>query len=117
AGPIDASRRAPRRPGGRGWLNPYRPSMSVASFVFKLRRVFVVVLHLAVIPAGYYLAFALRFDGAVPPDYVHFYWGTVWWLLGIRVGTFMLFGLFHGWWRHVGMSDLVALVKAVTTSS
>src|SRR6202008_5174050 len=26
-------------------------------------------------------------------------------------------GLFHGWWRLVGMSDLVNLVEAVTASS
>ena len=98
-------------------LNPYRRSMSVASFVFKLRRLFVLALHLAVIPAGYYLAFALRFDGAVPPEYVHYFWGTVGYLLAIRLGTFGAFGLFHGWWRHVGMSDLVSLIKAVTASS
>jgi FlaA1/EpsC-like NDP-sugar epimerase len=91
--------------------------MSVASFVFKLRRLFVLALHLAVIPAGYYLAFALRFDGVVPPAYMHYYWGTVWYLLAIRLGSFGAFGLFHGWWRHVGMSDLVSLIKAVTASS
>ncbi|HEV7589177.1 MAG TPA: nucleoside-diphosphate sugar epimerase/dehydratase [Longimicrobium sp.] len=91
--------------------------MSVASFVFKLRRLFVLALHLAVIPAGYYLAFALRFDGVVPPTYMHYYWGSVGYLLAIRLGTFGAFGLFHGWWRHVGMSDLVSLIKAVTASS
>ena len=58
--------------------------MSVASFVFKLRRLFVLALHLAVIPAGYYLAFALRFDGVVPPEYMHYYWGTVGYLLASR---------------------------------
>jgi FlaA1/EpsC-like NDP-sugar epimerase len=91
--------------------------MSVPSLFFKLRRLFVLALHLAVIPAGYYLAFALRFDGAVPPEYRHYFWGTVGYLLAIRLGAFGAFGLFHGWWRHVGMSDLVSLVKAVTASS
>jgi FlaA1/EpsC-like NDP-sugar epimerase len=91
--------------------------MSVPSVVFKLRRLFVLALHLAVIPAAYYLAFALRFDGAIPREYLHYYSGTVWYLLAIRMGAFGTFGLFHGWWRHVGMSDLVALIKAVTASS
>jgi FlaA1/EpsC-like NDP-sugar epimerase len=91
--------------------------MSVPSLVFKLRRLFVLALHLAVIPAGYYLAFALRFDGVVPAEYMHYFWGTVGYLLAIRLGTFGAFGLFHGWWRHVGMSDLVSLIKAVTASS
>jgi FlaA1/EpsC-like NDP-sugar epimerase len=91
--------------------------MSVASLVFRLRRLFVLALHLAVIPAGYYLAFALRFDGVIPRAYMHYYWGTVGYLLAIRLGSFGAFGLFHGWWRHVGMSDLVSLIKAVTASS
>src|SRR3954464_11415981 len=91
--------------------------MPVPSVVFKLRRLFVLAIHLAVIPAGYYLAFALRFDGVVPPEYRHYFWGTVGYLLAIRLGAFGAFGLFHGWWRHVGMSDLVSLIKAVTASS
>ena len=38
-------------------------------------------------------------------------------LLILRLGAFSYFGLFSGWWRHVSMFDLQALVKAVTVSS
>ncbi|MFL5382926.1 MAG: polysaccharide biosynthesis protein [Longimicrobiaceae bacterium] len=91
--------------------------MSVPSLVFKLRRLFVLLLHVAVIPAAYYLAFALRFDGVIPREYVHYYSRTFLYLLALRMCAFGFAGLFQGWWRHVGMSDLVALIKAVTASS
>ncbi|HEX8907453.1 MAG TPA: nucleoside-diphosphate sugar epimerase/dehydratase [Longimicrobiaceae bacterium] len=74
-------------------------------------------MHVVLIPAAYYAAFLLRFDGNVPQPYRHFFWDTVLYLLILRLATFGAFGLFSGWWRHVGMSDLVALVKAVTVSS
>ena len=91
--------------------------MSIRSFIFRLRRLLVWTLHLVLVPAGYYAAFMLRFDGAIPPAYQHYFWHTVGYLLVIRIGTFMAFGLLHGWWRHVGMSDLLALVKAVTAGT
>lgn len=91
--------------------------MRLPSLLYRLRRLLVWALHLALVPAGYLLAFVLRFDGAIPHGYLHFFWDTVFYLLVIRLATFGAFGLFSGWWRHVGMSDLVALVKAVTVSS
>lgn len=91
--------------------------MPVPSVLFRLRRFVVWAMHIVLVPVGYYAAFALRFDGAVPPEYQRYFWSTVGYLVVIRLASFGVFGLFHGWWRHVGMSDLVALVKAVTASS
>jgi len=91
--------------------------MPVPPVLFRLRRFVVWLMHLLLVPAGYYAAFLLRFDGAVPADHWHFFLKSWFPLLVIRLALFGVFGLFHGWWRHVGMSDLVALVKAVTLSS
>lgn len=85
--------------------------------IFRFRRVFVVLLHAILVPAGYYAAFALRFDFHLPPEHAQVFWATLPYVTGIRMACFGLFGLFRGWWRHVGMSDLVALVKAVAAST
>ena len=76
--------------------------MSLPSVLFRLRRILIWTLHLALVPAGYYVAFMLRFDGVVPAQFQHYFWDTVLYLLIIRLATFGGFGLFHGWWRHVG---------------
>jgi FlaA1/EpsC-like NDP-sugar epimerase len=75
------------------------------------------VLHLALIPIAYWIAFLLRFDGSVPPDYVSIYWITLPLLVALRLGAFALFRQFRGWWRYVGMHDLAALVNALSWST
>ncbi len=97
-------------------MNPQRVSM-LPALLIKLRRPIVLVLHLMLIPLGYYAAFLLRFDFRPPQAYVDLFWRTVPYMAALRLGCFALFGLFHGWWRHVGMRDLVDLVRATTLSS
>lgn len=81
------------------------------------RRPLILGVHLLLIPFGYFVAFALRFDFAIPPEYLTLLWRTVPYLVVIRVGAFALFNLYQGWWRHVGMRDLIDLIQAVTVSS
>jgi FlaA1/EpsC-like NDP-sugar epimerase len=87
------------------------------TLLIKLRRPIVLALHLMLIPVGYYAAFLLRFDFRPPQPYVDLFWRTVPYMAALRLACFALFGLFHGWWRHVGMRDLVDLVRATTLSS
>jgi FlaA1/EpsC-like NDP-sugar epimerase len=85
--------------------------------LLRLRRPIVLLLHLALVPLGYYAAFALRFDFQPQERHLELFWRTVPFLLAIRLASFAAFGLFRGWWRHVGMRDLLDLVKAVSLSS
>jgi FlaA1/EpsC-like NDP-sugar epimerase len=87
------------------------------SLLLRLRRPIVLVLHLLLVPLGYYMAFALRFDFRPPERHIDLYWRTVPYLMVLRMASFAIFGLFHGWWRHVGMRDLIDLVRATTLSS
>jgi FlaA1/EpsC-like NDP-sugar epimerase len=82
-----------------------------------LRRPAIVLAHLLLIPIAYWAAFAIRFDFSIPASMKPVLWGTLPWVVGIRFGVFGLAGLYQGWWRHVGMRDLVTLVKAVSASS
>ncbi|HEX2201821.1 MAG TPA: nucleoside-diphosphate sugar epimerase/dehydratase, partial [Longimicrobium sp.] len=83
----------------------------------RYRRPLLVLFHLAAIPVGYYLAFALRFDFRVPEDAAALFVATVPWVVALRMACFAAFRLFQGWWRHVGMRDLIDLVLAVSASS
>jgi FlaA1/EpsC-like NDP-sugar epimerase len=87
------------------------------SLLVRFRRPTLLVLHLLLIPIGYYAAFALRFDFDVPAEHLELYWRTMPYLLVLRLASFAFFNLFQGWWRHVGMRDLVDLVRATTASS
>src|SRR5690606_16131224 len=80
-------------------------------------RAIVLALHLVLMPLAYAIAFALRFDLKVPAGYQELFWITLPFLLCMRLVGFALFRLYSGWWRHVGIYDLVALIKAVTFGS
>jgi FlaA1/EpsC-like NDP-sugar epimerase len=71
----------------------------------------------AFIPTATYLAFWLRFDGDIPPEYIGTYLQTLPLLLTIRGLLFVPFGLFGGLWKYTGIWDLSRIVLSVVTSS
>jgi len=75
------------------------------------------LLHLALLPLAYFLAFGVRFDFQIPPQYWHMLLATLPVALVVRFGAFALLRVHRGWWRYVSLVDLLALLKATTLSS
>ncbi len=67
--------------------------------------------------AGNYLAFWLRFDGAIPAAYWTLWLETIPCLVLVRALTFIPFHLYDSVWQYVGLRDLRAIVASVTASS
>ena len=64
------------------------------------------------IALSYYAAFALRFDGKVPPAQLTAYLRTVPWLLVTRFLVAFAFRMHHRVWRYTGLRDLINLAAA-----
>jgi len=81
------------------------------------RRALVIAVHLGLWSASLGLAFLLRFDFRIPPQYADAIgiWLPV--LLGFRMLAFYRWGLFRGIWRYTGAKDLVAILKATTIAT
>ncbi|HEV8305275.1 MAG TPA: nucleoside-diphosphate sugar epimerase/dehydratase [Gemmatimonadales bacterium] len=86
-------------------------------WLHSYRRVLIVAVHLILIPLAYFGAFATRFDFHVPPDELYRWATTLPYLLVVRLLVFERYGLFRGYWRHVGLRDLVDLAMATTLST
>ncbi|HWN17035.1 MAG TPA: hypothetical protein VNU02_24465, partial [Candidatus Dormibacteraeota bacterium] len=67
--------------------------------------------------AGNYLAFWLRFDGAIPAASWDLWRETIPLLVLLRGLTSIPFHLYDSIWRYVGLRDLRAIVASVTASS
>src|SRR6266700_662322 len=81
------------------------------------RRALLFAVHVGLIPLAYLAAFGLRFDFRIPAiEWPHFT-RTLPYLLVIRALVFWGFGLYRGYWRHVGLRDLRDLAVAVSVSS
>lgn len=85
--------------------------------LIRLRIPIIIGLHLILVPIGYLLAFLLRFDAPLPEHARTLFLASLLYLLPLRLLAFYPFGLYHGWWRHVGVRDLIDLIRAVSVST
>jgi FlaA1/EpsC-like NDP-sugar epimerase/lipopolysaccharide/colanic/teichoic acid biosynthesis glycosyltransferase len=94
-----------------------RVRTSIVSALVGVRQPLVLAVHTLLIVVGYRLACDLRFDFAPPPDMQALYWRTLPLLIVLRLTVYWRFGMFQGYWRHVGAEDLGTIGQAATVSS
>ena len=95
------------------------PSGARSAIAVALRGRHLLAFDVAAIAISYFLALALRFD---PPstlfdEYLtRFAWVPLV-LVGVRIGAFVLLGLYQRVWRYASVAELQAIVLAVVGSS
>jgi FlaA1/EpsC-like NDP-sugar epimerase len=67
--------------------------------------------------ASVVLAFFIRFDGGIPETYRPRLWLFVLLHLAIKIPSFYLFRTYHVSWSHVGLYDLLGVIKGATLGS
>ncbi len=82
------------------------------NFFYKNRFVVIFVLTSLIIAGSFLLAYAIRFDFSIPPNYWQRILSLLPAVLLIKLALLWQFGCFRGWWRYVSMPDLVQMVKA-----
>jgi FlaA1/EpsC-like NDP-sugar epimerase len=83
----------------------------------KFRRPLIVAAHIGLFAASYALAFGLRFDFNLAPEYSRTLLVTLPVIVALRAAAFWAFHLYEGLWRYVSVRDVVELLKAVTAAS
>lgn len=86
-------------------------------FMQRYRAVLVVCIQLGLIAAANVTAFALRFEGDIPPDYARLFLRGLPIVLVIYGVGLAAFGIQRGLWRYVGLHDLGRILWASVISS
>jgi FlaA1/EpsC-like NDP-sugar epimerase len=85
----------------------------IDSFLIRLAGARVAILfafHALVFAACYAFAYLLRFEFAIPAEFNATFKWSLPVVLGVQLLVGIIFGFYRGWWRYVGMADVVRLV-------
>jgi len=74
-------------------------------------------LHLLIFAGAYHLAYLIRFEFFIPPEYGQVIRETILYLLIAKALGFLVFGLFQGWWRFVSIRDILPIAGGCTAGS
>jgi FlaA1/EpsC-like NDP-sugar epimerase len=82
-----------------------------------VRRIGQVAVDACLVALAYYLAYVLRFDEGIPPQYDELLGDTIFFVVVLKLALFAAFGLYSKLWRFVDQADFESIVKAVIVSS
>jgi len=85
-------------------------------FVSK-KRIFFLLVDVLLAVFSYWVAFALRYDGDIPPQAIAFITMMLPFVIILRTPCFIYFGLHGTLWRYLGLQELFSIIKAVTAGS
>jgi FlaA1/EpsC-like NDP-sugar epimerase len=92
------------------------PVTSANGFL-KYRTLLILLSQAVLIAAGYYLSFVLRLDATLSTTERRLFWTTLPLVMLVKIVAFYAFGLLRGWWRYVGVNDIIKIGMASFTSS
>ncbi|HEV8352593.1 MAG TPA: nucleoside-diphosphate sugar epimerase/dehydratase [bacterium] len=81
------------------------------------RRLAIILMYAAFSALAYLLAFALRFDFAIPARQAQMLYASLPLVVVIQVGGLYFFGMHRGLWRYASVGDLLTIVKATLATS
>lgn len=85
--------------------------------LLRYRMPLIVLSQIVLICFSYYSSFVLRLDSSFDASAHSLFWQTLPLVIVVKLLIFYHFGLLRGWWRYVGMSDLLNITSATFLSS
>src|SRR5258706_5941192 len=78
------------------------------------RVVILFLFHALVFMAAYSLAYFMRFDFVIPRELIPMFGSSMTIVVSMQLLTGVIFGFYRGWWRYVGIADVIRLVSGLS---
>jgi len=89
----------------------------IQEFVIKNRRAVLLIVHFIHIALAYYLSFLIRFESAIPPDYLTMMMAYFPIIVLIRLILFAQAGLYKDIWGYSSIGDMIKVLRSITVGS
>lgn len=89
---------------------------SVLASLAGARVAILFIFHGLVFAACYAFAYLVRFEFVIPPVYIPTFKSSLIVVVGIQLIAGFAFSFYRGWWRYVGMAEVINLVLGLTTA-
>ncbi len=89
------------------------------AFLVRIAAARVIILfafHAVVFAACCAFAYLVRFEFVIPVEYLSTFKWSLPVIVGFQLAVGLVFGFYRGWWRYVGIADVVRLVFGLTMS-
>src|SRR5688500_10428253 len=88
-----------------------------AFFRYSVIRVLILfAFHAIVFTACYLLAWLIRFEFEIPPRMEALMQSSLPFVIGVQLIVGAFFGFYRGWWRYVGITDVLRLVFGMSAA-
>jgi FlaA1/EpsC-like NDP-sugar epimerase len=72
--------------------------------------------HALVFAACYSFAYLVRFEFGIPPEWIGTFKSSLVVVVGLQLLIGVVFGFYRGWWRYVGIGDVIRLVFGLSSA-
>ncbi|MDK2821773.1 MAG: hypothetical protein PWP31_1738 [Clostridia bacterium] len=83
----------------------------------EIRTIYLIIIDIFLINLAFYLAFYLRFDGILPPEYFPKYLDNILAITVIKISVFYYFKLYKSLWEYASIEELVQIVVAAVVAN
>jgi FlaA1/EpsC-like NDP-sugar epimerase len=97
--------------------NPLQYLTAPPVFLLRLRRPLIILTHILAFSASLMFSFLVIHNMQFKRTWVEIYPTLLLFMLIVKLPVFGLFKQYRGWWRYVGISDLIGIVHASLTST
>ena len=94
------------------WRQPRAASLARGPLLLLVRRPLIVALHACLVVLAWIGSFAIRLDFDIVEPYRSEMFSLLPAVIAAKLLAFYAFRLFQGWWKYVGVSDLIDIAKA-----